>query len=72
MRSMVDACAAYERALIAARTSAALQAKRRRGERAGSVPYGYRLADDGVHVVADDAEQQTIAGVQQLAADGLS
>jgi DNA invertase Pin-like site-specific DNA recombinase len=31
----------YERALIRARTRAALQAKRARGERVGAVPYGY-------------------------------
>ncbi len=40
MRTMLDGAAAYERALIRARTKAALAAKRARGERAGAVPYG--------------------------------
>jgi DNA invertase Pin-like site-specific DNA recombinase len=45
MRRIVDAFAEHERLVIAARTRAALQAKRRRGERAGRVPFGYELAD---------------------------
>jgi len=47
MRRIVDAFAEHERLVIAARTRAALQAKRRRGERAGRVPYGYQLAAEG-------------------------
>lgn len=43
-RSMLDLFAQYERELIAARTSAALRAKRKRGELAGRVPYGYAAA----------------------------
>lgn len=44
MRRIVDAFAEHERLVIAARTRAALQAKRRRGERAGRIPLGYTLA----------------------------
>jgi site-specific DNA recombinase len=44
MRRIVDAFSEHERLVIAARTRAALQAKRRRGERAGRVPLGYTLA----------------------------
>ena len=44
MRRIVDAFSEHERLVIAARTRAALQAKRRRGERAGNLPYGYKLA----------------------------
>lgn len=47
LRRIVDAFSEHERLVIAARTRAALQAKRRRGERAGRVPYGYQLADNG-------------------------
>ena len=38
MRTMIDAFAAYERALIRARTKAALAAKKARGERVGGIP----------------------------------
>lgn len=44
MRRIVDAFSEHERLVIAARTRAALQAKRRRGERAGRLPLGYTLA----------------------------
>lgn len=56
MRRIVDAFAEHERLVIAARTRAALQAKRRRGERAGRVPYGYELAD------ADTATSRSRSG----------
>ena len=45
LRRITDAFSEHERLVIAARTRAALQAKRRRGERAGRVPFGYQLAD---------------------------
>jgi DNA invertase Pin-like site-specific DNA recombinase len=56
MRRIVDAFAEHERLVIAARTRAALQAKRRRGERAGRLPLGYTLAD------ADAAAARSRAG----------
>ena len=73
LRRMVDAFAEYERALIRARTRAALAVKRGRGEKTGgAVPYGYQLDADGVHLVADDAEQRVVALVRELRAEGLS
>lgn len=72
MRSILDAAAAYERALIRARTKAALGAKKARGERAGTVAYGFRLAADGVRVERDDAEQGVLAVVRELRAAGMS
>lgn len=71
MRTILDAAAAYERALIRARTKAALAAKRARGERSGEVPYGYR-ADDTGRLDADEAEQAVLAVVAELRAAGLS
>lgn len=72
MRSILDAAAAYERALIRARTKAALGAKRARGERAGTVPYGYRLAADGTRLEPDEGERGVLAAVRELRAAGLS
>ncbi len=40
-------------------TKAALQAKKRRGERVGSIPFGSRLGADG-HLEPDPAEQDVI------------
>jgi DNA invertase Pin-like site-specific DNA recombinase len=70
MRTMIDAFAQFERALIAARTTAALAAKRRKGERVGQVPFGYRVAVDGVALEREPAEQVTIATVRELRNSG--
>jgi len=65
LRAMVRAFAEYERALIRARTSAALQAKRARGERAGQIPWGRTL-------VPDLAEQESIRVATGLRAAGMA
>jgi len=72
MRSLLDAFSAYERALIASRTKAALRAKRQRGERTGSVPIGKRLDDDGVHLVDDEHEAAAIERARHLRATGAT
>jgi len=71
MRSLVDAFAAYERALISTRTRAALGVKRARGERTGECPLGTR-ADDAGRLVADPDEARALALVDELRAGGLS
>ncbi len=44
MRRIIDAFAEYERLMIRARTKAAMQVKRQRGERLGRfIEYGYQL-----------------------------
>lgn len=71
MRGIDDLFAARERAMIRARTKAALAAKKARGERVGTVPYGYSADADG-RLVADDAEQAVLALVRELHAAGMS
>jgi DNA invertase Pin-like site-specific DNA recombinase len=65
-RRILDAFAEYERLIIGQRTKAALKAKRQRGERAGTVPFGYMLAGDGQTLLPCLAEQRIIAIVRQL------
>lgn len=66
LRRMLDAVAEYERAMIAARTRAALAAKKRRGERsAGSIPYGKRLAAAGVRLEDDPQEAAIVARINR-------
>ncbi|MBN1773173.1 MAG: recombinase family protein [Deltaproteobacteria bacterium] len=73
LRGIMDVFAQYERALIRARTRAALAVKRGRGERlGGDLPYGYHAAQDGVHLESDDDEQRVIAAARDLRAEGLS
>lgn len=70
MRRMVDAFAEYERLVIKSRTKSALTAKARRRERVGTIPYGCRLAKDGIHLEPHEAEQAALAVVYQLADAG--
>ncbi len=72
MRTMIDAFAAYERALIGERTRVALAAKRARGERTGHIPYGFQVKDDGRTLEPCQAEQEVIAAVHEYRAAGLT
>ena len=72
LRTILDGAAAYERALIRARTKAALQAKRLRGERTGMVPFGFMVAADGKSLVQNPVEQPVVALVAELRRAGKS
>ena len=72
MRGVVDLFAEYERGLICARTKAALAAKSAKGERVGGIPYGCKLAADGVRLEDDAAEQDVLRQVRELRAAGNS
>ena len=72
MRRMIDAFAEYERLIIGARTRAALQAKKAKRQRVGSVPYGYRLRSDNIHLEEVTEEQLVIHEARKLHGAGLS
>jgi DNA invertase Pin-like site-specific DNA recombinase len=79
MRRIVDAFAEYERLIIKAQTRSALAAKKRRGQRTGSVPIGFDLVDDGerskagfaLALAPNPVEQATMALVRELKAGGM-
>lgn len=63
----------WEREAIGERTATAMRFKAEQGEYTGGVaPYGFRLADDGVHLVAVEAEQAVLVAARELRAAGLS
>jgi DNA invertase Pin-like site-specific DNA recombinase len=64
-RRILDAVAELERALTAARTRAALRAKRVRGERAGCEPFGFRVNGDGKTLHAFEPEQQVLRVIEE-------
>lgn len=73
MRTMIDAFAEYERALIRARTRAALAVKRTRGEKTGGAcPFGFRLAGDGRTLEADPEEARAVDRARALRAGGVA
>lgn len=70
VRTILDAVNAYERAVIALRTRAALRAKKARGECAGNVPWGWR-AENG-KVVPNHAERAIAQAARELRGRGLT
>jgi site-specific DNA recombinase len=44
--------------------------KRAKGERVGTVPFGFRMAEDGSLLEEDPAEQDILSRIQQLRAAG--
>lgn len=72
MQTMIDAFAEYERALIRARTKAALAVKRERGERVGQIPLGKAMREDETLLTDNQAESVAIARAQELRLKGVS
>jgi site-specific DNA recombinase len=71
-KGLLDLFAAHERAVIKARTKAALATKKARGERVGSIPYGYRLDSDGKRLIVDEHEQEIVKLVKLLRGEGAT
>jgi len=71
-RCVDDMVAAVELHRIRTRTREALAAKRAKGERTGSVPYGFALAADRVKLVPVATEQAVIATARAMHAEGYS
>lgn len=72
MRGMMDVFAQLERAIIAARTTAALAVKRARNEKTGGdLPIGHVVGSDG-KTLERSAEFEAVRIIQALRADGLS
>lgn len=70
---MLAVLAEFERDQTSERTITALQYKKAKGQKTGGlVPYGYRLAPDGLHLVEDPDEQEVICQAQALHHSGLS
>lgn len=62
----------WEREIIAERTSEALQHKRKTGQRAGQLPYGFNVAEDGKTLVQDEQALAAAAIVAGLKASGMT
>lgn len=69
---MMAVLAEFERDQISERTSAALQHKKAKQERVGNIAFGFQLADDGVTLIEDEAEQQVIEAILSMRDAGLS
>jgi len=71
MKNVIDAASVYERGLIRSRTKAALATKRRAGELAGEVPFGWTADEDGKLIEVAD-EQAILRIIGELRQAGVS
>jgi DNA invertase Pin-like site-specific DNA recombinase len=69
---MLATLAEFERDLIAERTTNALAHKKAKGERTGTVPFGYDLAADGVALIPNAAQLEAVAIIQSLRDSGMT
>ena len=70
--NMLASISQWEREAISERTSAALQVKKASGQRVGTIPFGYNLADDGISLIENSDEQKTLNLIRQLRDRGMS
>src|SRR5579862_6094214 len=68
--NIMAAVSPWEREAIGERTRDALRHKRTNGERVGNLPYGSRLAIDGIHVEDDPGEQAVLDEIRRLRQSG--
>ncbi len=64
--TIMGAVSQWEREAIGERTRDALRHKRAQGYRAGNVPFGYRLEDDGRTLAPRAAEQKAMVEIHKL------
>lgn len=69
---MMAVLAEFERDQISERTSTAMAHKKSKGERVGTIPFGFRLLGDGRTLVRDEKEQGTIELLQLFRESGHS
>jgi site-specific DNA recombinase len=69
---MLATLAEFERDLIAERTTNALAHKKAKGERTGTVPFGYDLAADGVALTPNATQLEAVAIIQSLRDSGMT
>jgi site-specific DNA recombinase len=60
----------WEREAIGERTRDAMRHKRANGQRVGTIPFGFRLAEDGSLLEEDPAEQGVLSRIRELKAAG--
>jgi site-specific DNA recombinase len=70
--NIMASLAQMERDLISERTRDALRHKIERGQRAGQIPYGYRLGADGITLEEHSHEQGAIQLIQTMKDSGAS
>lgn len=69
---MLAVLAEFEKDQISERTKMALAHKKAQGQRTGSVPFGFDLAEDGNTLMSNVIEQSALAAMREMRQSGLS
>lgn len=67
----MGAVSQWEREAVGERTRDALRHKMQNGQRAGSIPFGYRLCGDRKHIEIDPTEHGSVREIRRLRRGGL-
>ena len=70
--TIMGAVSQWEREAIGERTREALRHKKSKGERAGNIPFGYRMGADGKRLEPDASEQGALDAIRKLRSQGHS
>lgn len=70
--NILTSVAQWEREVISERISTAMQHMKREGKRTGYVPFGMKLAKDGVHLVEHDDEQRVLQLIRTKRKENMS
>ena len=70
--NILTSVAQWEREVISERISTAMQHMKTQGKRTGYIPFGQKLAADGVHLVPDEDEVEVLEVIRARRAEGLS
>jgi DNA invertase Pin-like site-specific DNA recombinase len=68
--NIMTAVSQWEREAIGERTRDAMSHKKANGERVGTIPFGFRMADDGSSLEEDPSEQDILGRIRGLKAAG--
>ena len=69
---MMAVLSEFERDQLSERTTAAMQHMKSQGLRVGSIPYGKKLAKDGIRLVDDEVEQKILSLVATCRNSGMT
>lgn len=69
---MLAVMAEFERDQVSERTAAAMAHKKAKGERVGTIPYGWDLGNDGVNLIKVPNEQATLRRIERMRDGGMS
>ncbi len=67
---MLAVLAEFERDLVSERTRTALAHKKANGERIGTIPFGWRVADDGVRLIEVPDQQRVLRLISRMRSRG--